>query len=304
MRSNGEMDQADGLRRLLVRNRTQVVTVVSGKAGVGSTSATLNLAAALARSGKDVLVLDENHAPHNLSDRLGLSAGHDLLDVARGKCTHDAAVLAAKGYAVLPVARAMSALATLRPEEHKRLEDALTEMGSGVDVVLVDAAMPVPHRAKSASAVSSSLASGGALLVVTDATASGITESYALIKRLALEGSRERFGLVVNRVADAQAAKTAFENMAQVARLNLAAQLDCLGYIPQDDMLKRSTQLRRSVVEAFPAAVSAKAYLELAQKMLSLPMQHDEAEDSVHAIIRSLMKSLRQHSREMAHVVN
>lgn len=301
MHSNGVMDQAEGLRRLLVRNRTQVVSVVSGKPGVGSTSVTLNLAAALARSGKDVLVLDENLAPNNLSGRLNLAAGHDLLDVARGKCTPAEAVLAINGYSVLSIARAMSALTSLRQTEQKRLEDALSEMGSGVDVILVDAAA---FGQSAPSAVSSSLASGGALLVVADATVSGITESYALIKRLALESARARFGVVVNRVADAQAAKTAFENMAQVARLNLAAQLDCLGYIPQDDRLKRATQLRRSVVEAFPAAASAKAYLELAQKLLCLPLQHDEAEGSVHDIIRGLVKSLRQCSGEMAHVVN
>ena len=64
MRSDGGVDQAEGLRRLLVLNQTQVITVVAGKAGVGRTSATINLAAALARSGKDVLVLDENHGPN------------------------------------------------------------------------------------------------------------------------------------------------------------------------------------------------------------------------------------------------
>ena len=80
----GAVDQAEGLRRLLVSNQTRVITVVAGKSGVGRTSMTINLAAALARSGKDVLVLDENHAPNNLLDRLGLYARHDLLDVIQG----------------------------------------------------------------------------------------------------------------------------------------------------------------------------------------------------------------------------
>jgi flagellar biosynthesis protein FlhG len=303
MHSKREMDQAEGLRRLLVPNRTQVITVVSGKQGVGSTSVTLNLAAALARSGKDVLVLDENHAPNNLYDRLGLTAGHDLLDVARGKCAPDEAVLVANGYSVMSAARAMPALGKLRQTEQKRLADALAEMGSGVDVILVDATTLFGQSAP--STVSSSLASGGSLLVVADATASGITESYALIKRLALESARTQFGVVVNRAVDTQAAKTAFENMAQVARLNLAAQLDCLGYIPQDDKLKRATQLRRAVVEAFPAGASTKAYLELAQRVLCLPLQHGEAGgSSAHDIIRGLVRSLRQCSGEMAHVVN
>lgn len=311
MRSEAGVDQAEGLRRLLVRSQTQVITVVAGKSGIGRTSVTINLAAALARSGKDVLVLDENHAPDNLLDRLGLFASHDLLDVAQGKCHPKQALLKAKGFGVLPAARAMHALARLSQAEQQRLEDALTEASSGVDVMLVDAAMPALRRVEGLAgqgAVSSSLANGAALLVVVDATASGITESYALIKRLALENARMQFEIVVNKVADERAAQTVFDNMAKVARRNLAARLEYLGCIPQDEKLKRATQLGRPVVEAFPAAASARSCLALSEKLLRLPVPQDEAESGVRAIIRSLVRQvaqpLQRHSREMAHVVN
>lgn len=297
MRSNSGVDQAEGLRRLLVRNQTQVITVVGGKPGVGRTSATINLAAALARSGKDVLVLDENRTPNNLLDRLGLSARHDLLDIAQGKCALREAVLAAKGFSVLSTARAMGALGQLKQAEQQRLEKALTEVSSGVDVMLVDAAMLIGQ-----AAVSSSLASGAALLVVVDVTASGITESYALIKRLALENARLNFEILVNKAADEKAAMTVFDNMAKVARRNLAARLEYLGYIPSDDRLKRATQLGRSVVDAFPAAISAKSYLELSQKLLRLPVQQNETEGGISHVMKNLIRQLR--SGEIAHVVN
>lgn len=311
MRSDSGVDQAEGLRRLLVRTHTQVITVVAGKAGVGRTSATINLAAALARSGKDVLVLDENHAPNNLLDGLGLVARYDLLDVAQGKCAPRDALLSAKGFSVLPTARAMHALAALRPSagrtgakldsaEQQRLENALTEVSDGVDVMLVDAAMLVGQ-----AVVSSSLASGAALLVVVDATASGITESYALIKRMALENARLQFEIVVNKAGSEQAALTVFENMSKVARRNLSARLEYLGYIPPDDRLKCATQLGRSVVDAFPAAASARSYLELAQKLLRLPVQQDESAVGISGMVKSLIKHVtRQHSGEVTHVVN
>ncbi len=279
------VDQAEGLRRLLVCNQTRVITVVAGKSGVGRTSMTINLAAALARSGKDVLVLDENHAPNNLLDSVGLHARHDLLDVAQGKCKPREAVLSAKGFAVLPTARAMSALAKLKPAEQQRLESALTEVSAGMDIMLVDAAMLVGQ-----AAVSSSLANGAALLVVVDATASGITESYALIKKLALENACLQFEIVVNKVVDAKAARIVFENMAKVARRNLAARLGYLGYIPLDDRLKRATQLGRSVVEAFPASVSAESYLELSQSLLRLPTQQDASEAGISNMVQSLIR--------------
>lgn len=294
MRSDGGTDQAEGLRRLLVLNQTQVVTVVAGKAGVGRTSATINLAAALARSGKDVLVLDENSEPNNLLDRMGLSARYDLLDVAQGKCGLGDAVLVAKGFGILPTARAMCVLGMLDQESQLRLGDALTEASDGTDVVLVDAAMPLSGKAAS---VSPSLASGAALLLVVESTPSGITESYALIKRLALNNALQQFGIVVNKAGSEQAAITVFENMAKVARRNLSVRLEYLGHIPSDDRLKCAMQLGKSVIEAFPSAASAISYLELSQKLLGLPMQREETEGGVSVVIQNL---IRQVSRPAA----
>ena len=282
------VDQAEGLRRLLVRNQSQVITLVSGKVGVGRTSATLNLAAALASAGKDVLVLDENPAPNNLTDSLSLH--HDLLDVARGKCQIREAVLSGKGYAILPTARAMRALASLSAAEQQCMERALTEVSVGVDVMLVDAAI-----LSGQSVVSSSLAPGVRLVVVMDATSTGITESYALIKRLVLENARLRFEIVVNKVADEQVARRVFGNIEKVARSHLAARLEYLGCIPFDDKLKRATQLGRSVVEAYPAACSAKSYMALSHGILRMSLQQDEMEGGVAQMMKSLIRQLARH---------
>jgi len=54
------IDQAEGLRRLLSRDALRIITVVSATAGVGKTSAVINLAVALARAGREVLILDES----------------------------------------------------------------------------------------------------------------------------------------------------------------------------------------------------------------------------------------------------
>lgn len=292
MRSDGGADQAEGLRRLLVLNQAQVITVVAGKAGVGCTSATINLAAALARSGKDVLVLDENQGPDNLLDRIGLSARHDLLDVAQGSCGLCEAVSTVNGFGILSTARAMQALVKLDQAAQLRLENALTEASDGADVVLVDAASQAEGPAGKAAAAPPSLASGAALLVLVEATPSGITESYALIKRLALKNARQQFGIAVNRAGNENAAMTVFENMAKVARRNLSVRLEYLGHIPTDERLKCAMQLGKSVVEAFPDAASAKSYLQLSQKLLCLPMQRDEAKGGISAIIQSLMKQV------------
>lgn len=290
----GVDDQAEGLRRLLVGNQIQVITLVAGKPGMGRTSVTLNLAAALAGAGRDVLVLDENPAPHNLTDSLGLFARYDLLDVVQERCQLQDVLLPGQGYAILPVARLMRVLAGLNCTEQQNLERVLSEVSVGVDVMLVDAAMLI-----SQAAISASLASGVRLLVVMDATASGITESYSLIKRLALENARLRFEVVVNKVANEQVARLVFGNMEKVARNKLAARLEYLGYIPLDDRLKRATQLARSVVDAYPASDSAKSCMALSQRVLQKTMQQDEMAGGISQMMKNLIKQLaRQQSAE------
>lgn len=308
MRSDPRVDQAEGLRRLLVRSQTQVLTLVAGKTGVGRTSTAVNLAAALAHLGKEVLVLDENHAPNNFPGQLGIYARHDLLDVVHEKCLPEEALLNAHGFSVLSTARAMRSLSQLGSPDQQRLENALTEVSEGMDVLLVDAAMPGlmkaqdgrGHRSSGAgsfaghAATSSGFACGGTLLVVMDATASGITDSYTLIKRLVLENACLQFEIVVNKVADDKAALTVFENMAKVAWRNLAARLEYLGCVPRDERLMRATCHGKPVIDAYPVAASAKSYRGIAQSLLHLPVPHIETGGGMHTVIQKLLGKMPQ----------
>ncbi len=285
----GVDDQAEGLRRLLEGKKIQVITLVAGKSGAGRSSATLNLAEALSIAGRDVLVLDENPGPHNLTDRLGLFARHDLLDVVQGRCALHDALLRVKGYAILPISRLMRVLERLNPIEQQCLEKALVQVSDGIDVMLVDGAMLTARNS-----VSSSLATGVRLVVVTDATASGITESYSLIKRLALENAHTRFEILINKVANEQMARLVFGNMEKVAKNKLAVRLEYLGCIPLDDRFKRATQLARSVVEAYPAADSSRSFMTVSQALLQKTTRQDEMEGGLSGMMKNLIRQLQR----------
>lgn len=297
MRFDGGSDQAEGLRRLLLENRIRLVSVLGGKQRVGKTGVTVNLAAALARSGKDVLVLDENDTPNNVADNLGLHARYDLLDVVQGRCTLREACLGRRGLVVLPAARAHDALGGLGEIEQRRLANVLDELSQGVDVVLVDAS----------SAAREALPEGAALLLVMDATTSGITESYALIKRLAMQYGRLRFEVLVNKVDDQRAAQKVFGNMAALARRDLSTRLEYAGYIPRDDKLHAAVRLGKPVLEAFPNAVSAPAFLRLAQTVIELPVHSDGQDMDGLAALHAMLGQRRlptRYNTEAALVVN
>jgi len=259
-----------------------VITVLGARDGLGATSLVTNLAALFARNGKAVLVLDENRSHANVAQTLGLHPRYDLLHAAHGDKTWREVLLQSEdGPAVLPLARAMEALPQLAAAERARLLESLLAATTGRDVVLVDAA-------RGGTSLCASLSGDKPLLLVLNPSASGITESYALLKQMALDNGRQAFAIVVNRVGSGHEALTVFDNMAQVARRHLQVRLDYLGYIPVDEKLKRATQLRRPVVDAFPAAAASMALREVAQGVLHAP--DARGEDGLDNVMRRLLR--------------
>ena len=260
------MDQASGLRNLLARNALRVWTVVGAQPGLGATSLVLNLAALMAHAGQEVLILDEHLAHNNAGNALALKPRHDLLNVLRcDKALSDVLLRAMPGLHVLPVARVTQAIHRLSVTERQRLLDSLVTVSRSVDVVLVDATR------QEGGSVMASLAPNQPLVLVTDATAGGITATYALIKRMAVHEGLRKFSIVANRVAEAHEARAIVDNMTRVAQNHLKVQIDFLGHIPVDEQLNRATQLRRCVVTTFPEAPASLALVELEGAMLQLP---------------------------------
>src|SRR5512141_231910 len=278
MRSN-DHDQAAGLRRLLARTSSRVVTVVGARDGLGATSIVVNLAAALAFTGKDVLVLDENLTHDNVANTLALKSRHDLLNVLRGDNRwQDVMLRGPQGVHILPVARAMQNLPKLDEVQREQLLESVSAAAKDMDVVLIDAA-------RDGHSVCASLSGDEPLLLVLNATASGITESYSLLKRMAMHNGRQAFDIVVNKVGSEREALAVFDNMSQVARRHLQVRLEYLGHIPVDEKLKRATQLCRPVIEAFPAAPSSYAMREVAQGLLRAPRAAEEGHDALGSVM-------------------
>ena len=294
MLSERTTDQAEGLRRLLLRASARVVTVAAAHTGFGATSLVVNLATALAQAGKDVLVLDENVSHDNVGNMLALKPRYDLLNAVRcDKTWREIMLHTRQGVRVMPIARAIQALPQLSAAERERLLEYLAEASRGADVVLVDAA------ASEGRNISASLAPEQPLLLVLNTTASAITESYALIKRMTLQDGRQNFEIVVNKARDEQEAQVIFGNVAQVARRHLNVRVDYLGYIPVDEKLKRATQLCRPVVEAFPAASAARAFGDLGRNLMLLPAAGNDEAGSLSDVMQRLMRQAR--SPIMAH---
>ena len=284
MQSKHGFDQAEGLRRLLVRPSLRVITVVGARQGLGATSVVVNLAAALSHAGKQVLVLDENLAHDNVANVLALKPRYDLLNTVRDDLNWREVMLhSTSGVHVLPVARAMQTLPKLNKVESDRLLENLTAASWGIDVVLIDASAD-------RHSVCASLSGEEPLLMVLNATADGITESYTLLKQMAAQNGRREFDLLVNKARSEQEARTVFDNMAQVAQRNMQVKLKYMGYVPLDEHMCWANKLNRPLVELMPEAAAARALVDLASRLVLLPVTEEVGSNALNQLMQRLLK--------------
>ncbi|MGE5027789.1 MAG: AAA family ATPase [Betaproteobacteria bacterium] len=283
-------DQAEGLRRLLARDSVRVVTLTSGRAGVGKTGIVANLAVALAKRGRRVLVLDEQQGAGRMESLLGLTAQYDLMHVIRREKTlSDVMLQGPEGVGIVSAGKGLRVLAGLGKEDQDWLVQSFRQLSKSVDVVLVDAVAGI-----ASNVLPLSLASQEIVIVVSQLPSS-ITDAYALIKVLNQNFAIRRFHILASKVQDREEAHGLFSNMAKVAERFLDVSLDFMGYVPLDEKMKQSIRIRRPVVDAFPVAVSAKAIRSLAESLEQWPYPTNG-----DGCLESFMQRLIQSSRMAA----
>jgi flagellar biosynthesis protein FlhG len=238
-----------------------VLAVTGGPPGVGCTTTVVNLAAALAQQGKDVLVIDECLGEKSVSAILGgVHGAGNFAAVLRGEMTlDDAAARHALGFSVLAVSRYACAGHTA--------EQLGVVLRSSADIVLIDAQLD-EHGHLSPLALQAH-----DVMIVTRVAAQAITEAYACMKRLHYAHAAAQFRVLVNHVHSVDDARTAFVNLAGVAGHYLKVALEDAGCIAADGRMARALELSRCVVDAFPSTPAARDFRQLAAELQYWPMR-------------------------------
>jgi len=246
-------DQADGLRRLLARAPVRILAFAGMLRGMGVTSAVMNVAAALAQQGRQVLVLDEHHpAPESVSRLWGIEPAATAGDVALQRIGCEAAAAqAACGVRVLP---ALEPVAAFDPQ-----------LLQPCQVVLIDA------RLDTAGHLSPLARMAGELVLVLRADPTAITATYAGIKRLHYAHALKQLRFLLSGIADEEGAQRIAHNIAQAGSRYLGVSLESAGSVRLDARLAGARRQQQTVVEAFPAAPSAKDMRRLVDAMGQWP---------------------------------
>jgi flagellar biosynthesis protein FlhG len=283
------MDQAEGLRNMVngtpvdfevlrsaptasqsPGDSPQVISISSGKGGVGKTNIVANLALALTRLGKRVLILDADLGLANIDILLGLTPHYTLEHLLTGqKRLQDILVPGPEGMVILPAGSGIPELADLNEDQKLFLLNEMDQLSQRIDVLLIDTGAGI-----SANVLYFNLASQESIIIITPEPTS-LTDAYALIKVLATRHQKKHFIVLANAVAGEPEGKEVFRKISLVADRFLGSlSLDYLGFIPLDEHVRKAVRKQKAVLELFPQSPAGKSFMSLSQRLLDRPIRN------------------------------
>lgn len=249
-------------------SKARILAITSGKGGVGKTFVAANLAAALTRRGRRVLVLDADLGLANLDVILNLYPKATLHDVMVGRCAIDDIVLAAPGgFWILPAASGLIEYSRLTGDVQDKLREAIDVLRRQYDYLLLDTGAGISDLVLYTASLAEEV------LVVATPEPASIADAYATIKVLALMQRRTSIKLVFNQARDAAESRGLAAQLQQVVdrfvntQLANPLKLDHLGHIPSDPAVRAAARKRRLLLLESPQAPASRAMLGLAQAL-------------------------------------
>ena len=266
------MDQAQNLRNIIKKENTlmpmsRVITVTSGKGGVGKSNLAVNIAIAMGRAGKRVIILDADFGLANIEVMLGIRPKYNLADLMfKGKQITDIITEGPENVSFISGGSGIQELTNLTKEQVINFSSKLEELDRRADVIIVDTGAGI-----SGNVMEFVMSSAEVILVATPEPTS-MTDAYALLKTLDRqpEFAREhcRIKLVANRVSNEKMGKELYEKLSLVAEKFLNLSLEYIGSVPTDMNINKAVMKQKPITIAFPMSPASRAIEEISKKVL------------------------------------
>ncbi|MEI6731663.1 MAG: cell division ATPase MinD [archaeon] len=234
---------------------SKLITITSGKGGVGKTTTAINLGAALNAFGKEVIVLDANLTTPNVGLHLGapivpITLNHVLL--GKAKIT-DAIYEHESGTKIIPSSLSVKELRRLN---HNKLKDVGKKLRKMADFVIYDSAAGLGSEAIAA------MEAGDEMIIVTNPEIPSVTDALKASKLIEELGGVIR-GVIVTRVRGGK-------NEMPIANVRDMLELPILGVIPEDSNMQRSLVMKDAIFHTHPRSKASRAYRKIAAKIAGI----------------------------------
>lgn len=248
--------------------RTKVISVTSGKGGVGKTTLISNMALSLSQMGKKVLIFDGDLGMANVDIFFGVKPKGNLLDVL--KCNKEISEIiteVSKNIYLLPGGSGIFELQNLTALERRALIDSISQIPMFFDYLLIDTAPGISDNVLFLNSAAQQTA------VVITPDPSSFTDSYALIKVLNQKFRENKFSIICNQVQGSQEGLHLFRKFNDVVSRFMNVNLHYLGEVPMDERLRLANQRQRLILRQEPNSDSAQAISKICAQIERKPAQ-------------------------------
>ena len=268
-------DQANKLRQMnemMGNNRSpilkpiptqaRVITVTSGKGGVGKTNFTVALAIAFARLGKKVLVIDADLGLSNVDVILGTSPPGNLLQVMQGGYSlNDVVADGPLGIKFISGGSGIYDLSNLSDVQLQYFLNQLGQFDSWADVILIDTGAGLNRM------VLNFVMAADEVIVITTPEPTAVADAYAVIKTYASHGGTSPVRLVVNRVREVTEGNGVVNKLSKVTQRFLGLTLSHLGFVFEDRLVQKAVTSQVPLMIAYPDSVFARCIDRIAHSL-------------------------------------
>ncbi|MCL4485590.1 MAG: MinD/ParA family protein [Nitrospirae bacterium] len=246
----------------------RVISITSGKGGVGKTNVSANMAYIMAtRFGLRVLVLDADLGLGNMDVLFNIRAAHTLQDVLMGnRSLSEITVRGPGGIQILPAASGVEEMTSLNSDQKLRLLEEFENLSADLDILLIDTGAGI-----SENVLTFNLASRETVVVVTPEPTSR-TDAFALMKVLFRRQPDKPFLFLANMVRDRQEGVALFDLVSRVADSYLPGlALSFAGHLPADPSLIQAVRAQKAIAEMLPGAPFSKGMEGIVRSLLARP---------------------------------
>lgn len=265
------MDQAEQLRILKAseqaRPLARVITVTSGKGGVGKSNTSINLAIQFRKMGKRVIILDADFGLANIEIMFGTVPKHNLCDlIYQGKSIREIITWGPMEVGFISGGSGIAGMANLKREYLKYIIQNLVQLDAIADIIIVDTGAGI------SDAVLEFLVASGEILLVTTPEPTSITDSYSLLKALyrhpRFDEEASKVKMIANRVHREEEGEVLYRKLNAVVERYLRIPMIYLGSVPEDPQLARAVMQQVPVSLENPGAKSTAAYERIANRLM------------------------------------
>ena len=280
------MDQAEELRNVIKKQNqrtkkpARIITVTSGKGGVGKSNIAVNLAVQFQRMGLKTIIFDADIGLANVEVMFGTIPKYSLNDlIYHDKEIEDIITDGPEGVGFISGGSGIMGLSNLTL-------DQISYLVTIADVVIVDTGAGI------SDSVMEFVASSPEILLVTTPEPSSLTDAYSLLKMLYRNPKYDKNESVIhvltNRAASFGEGKMVFDKLESVVKQFLDGSVHYIGIIPQDAMLEKAVRIQKPVSIVSPNARSSKRFEELAQYLVSGGKQDSSEQNAFRQFLTKL----------------